>query len=162
MRVERVDPAVTRALRNSVLRPGLPLDAVHWPALEDPEAATFAVIGDDESPLTTVSVLPEPCPWRPDDGPAWRLRGMATTEEARGQGVGRLALDAAVAHVRAEGAVLLWCNARDVALSFYERAGFVVEGAGFVSERDIPHHPMVLALATIGDLFPHSGKFLPK
>ncbi|HMJ74652.1 MAG TPA: GNAT family N-acetyltransferase [Iamia sp.] len=146
MRVERVDPVVTRRLRNAVLRPGLPLDAVHWPALEDPEAATFAVIGDDESPLTTATVLVELCPWRPDDVPAWRLRGMATDDTWRGRGVGRLALDAAVAHVRAEGAALLWCHARDVALSFYERAGFVVEGDGFVSERGIPHHPMTLHL----------------
>lgn len=146
MRVERVEPAVTRALRNTVLRPGQPVDAVHWPGLEDDGAATFAVIGDDGAPLTTVTVLPEPCPWRPDDGPAWRLRGMATAEAARGRGVGRVALDAAVDHVRSEGAALLWCNARDVALTFYERAGFVVEGEGFVNEAGIPHHPMARQL----------------
>ena len=87
-----------------------------------------------------------PCPWRPDVEPAWQLRGMATSDAARGRGVGRLALDAAVEHVRATGAALLWCNARDVALSFYERAGFAIEGDGFVNDHGIPHHPMGLDL----------------
>ncbi|QYG91247.1 GNAT family N-acetyltransferase [Iamia sp. SCSIO 61187] len=146
MRVERVDPVVTRPLRNAVLRPGMDVDAVHWPDIESPDAVTYAVVGDDGAPLTTVTVIPAPCPWRPDDRPAWQLRGMATADEARGRGVGRLALDAAVDHVRATGAALLWCNARDVALSFYARAGFVVEGEGFVNATGIPHHPMALPL----------------
>lgn len=142
MRVERVEALVTRRLRNEVLRPGMDVDGVHWPAIEGGDAVTFAVRDDDDAPLTTVTVIPAPCPWRPDDAPAWQLRGMATAEAARGRGVGRLALDAAVAHVTDAGAALLWCNARDVALSFYERAGFVVEGDGFLSEHGIPHHPM--------------------
>ncbi len=142
MRVEQVDPVVTRALRNTVLRPGMDVAAVHWPDIESEVAVTYAVLGDDDAPLTTVTVIPVPCPWRPDDQPSWQLRGMATAEGARGRGVGRLALDAAVEHLRGEGAVLVWCNARDVALSFYERAGFVVGGDGFVNERGIPHHPM--------------------
>jgi GNAT superfamily N-acetyltransferase len=148
MRVEQVEPRVTRTLRNTVLRPGMDVEAVHWPDIESEAAVTYAVIGDDDAPLTTATVIPVPCPWRPDDRPSWQLRGMATAEEARGRGVGRLALDAAVAHVRGAGAVLVWCNARDVALSFYERAGFVVEGDGFVSERGIPHHPMALDLVS--------------
>ena len=146
MRVEQVEAHVTRGLRNAVLRPGWDPDAVHWPDIESAAAVTYAVLGDDDAPLTTVTVIPAACPWRPDDQPSWQLRGMATADAARGRGVGRLALDASVAHVRAEGAVLVWCNARDVALSFYARAGFVVEGDGFVSETGIPHHPMALVL----------------
>lgn len=146
MRAEQVEPGVTRALRNTVLRPGMDPDAVHWPDIEGPGAVTYAVLGDDEAPLTTATVIPTPCPWRPGHLPAWQLRGMATADVARGRGLGRLALDAALAHVRAEGAVLIWCNARDVALSFYERVGFVVAGDGFVSDRGIPHHPMALDL----------------
>src|SRR5688500_14684813 len=107
MRVERVDPIVTRALRNAVLRPGLDLDAVHWPDIESDTAVTYAVI--DEVPLTTATVIPRPCPWRPEDQPSWQLRGMATAEEARGRGVGRVALDAVVDHARSEGAALVWC-----------------------------------------------------
>lgn len=148
MRVVRVEASVTRALRNVVLRPGFPIDGVYWPDIESGLAVTFAVLDDDDTPLTTVTVMPAACPWR-DDEPAWQLRGMATAEAARGRGVGRLALDAAVDHVREHHAVLLWCNARDVALLFYERAGFVVAGDGFDSEHGIPHHPMALVLQTV-------------
>jgi GNAT superfamily N-acetyltransferase len=125
------------------------VEAVHWPDIESATAVTFAVLGDDDAPLTTVTVIPASCPWRPDVAPSWQLRGMATVETVRGQGVGRLAVDAAVDHARSAGAALLWCNARDVALSFYERAGFVVEGEGFVNDHGIPHHPMALVLAGV-------------
>lgn len=146
MRVERVDPVVTRALRNTVLRPGSDVDAVHWPDIESATAVTFAVVRDDGVPLATATVIPAPCPWRADIQPAWQLRGMATAEEERGRGIGRLALDAAVDHVRATDAALLWCNARDTALTFYERAGFGLEGDGFVTASGVPHHPMALTL----------------
>ena len=148
MEARLVDPLVTRRLRNSVLRPGMDVDADHWPGLDDPAGATFAVLDPDDpdTPVTTVTVRPETCPWRPDEPSPWRLRGMATRETWRGRGVGRVALDASVEHVRGQGGSVLWCNARDVALPFYERAGFVVEGAGFVNERGIPHHPMALDL----------------
>lgn len=146
MRVERVDPGVTRALRNVVLRPGMDVDGDHWPDIERADAVTYAVLDDHATPVSTVTVIPEACPWRPDDLPAWRLRGMATDDAWRGRGVGRVGLDAAVTHVRSEAATLLWCNARVVALSFYERAGFVVEGDEFVNRTGVPHRPMALPL----------------
>ncbi len=143
-----MDQLVTRPLRNAVLRPGQPLDADHWPGLDDPDAATFAVFAPDDPHLavTTVTVRPEPCPWRPAEPAPWRLRGMATLDTWRGRGVGRVALDAAVAHARAEGGSTLWCNARVVALSFYERAGFVIEGDEFLNEAAIAHRPMARPL----------------
>jgi len=70
VRVEQVKPAVTRALRNTVLRPGMDVEAVHWAAIEAEAAVTYAVIGDDDAPLTTATVIPVPCPWRPDDRPS--------------------------------------------------------------------------------------------
>src|SRR5687768_712180 len=106
MRAERVDPCLTRGLRNAVLRPGSDLDAVHWPDVEAADAVTYAVI-EDGAPIATVTVFPEPCPWRPDEPAPWRLRGMATLADRRGRGVGRLVLDAAVAHVRGEGGSLI-------------------------------------------------------
>ena len=49
--------------------------------------------------------------------------------------------------VRASGATVLWCNARDTALGFYARLGFTVYGDGFVTaDSGLPHHVMVCDL----------------
>lgn len=144
-----VPAAATDALRNRVLRPSdPPHDASAWAVFDVAGSATFAVLapatgeGAEPEPIATVTVLPEACPWRPEAAVAWRLRGMATDDGWRGRGVGRLALDAAVAHVAAAGATVLWCNARVGAVPFYERAGFTVDGPEFDIAGIGAHRPM--------------------
>ena len=46
------------------------------------------------------------------------------------------------APLRARGGDLLWCNARVVALGFYERLGFVAEGPEFEIVPIGPHFVM--------------------
>ena len=46
-----------------------------------------------------------------------------------------------------EGFDLVWANARDAALDFYLRHGFVVEGDGFIEHHtQLPHHVVVREL----------------
>lgn len=155
LRVTRVEASATLELRNRVLRPGVPPSEVTWGGDDRPETATLAVLaridGAGERPVATVTVMPEPYPVRPDEVPAWRLRAMATDDGWRGRGVGRLALDAAIALVADAGGVLLWCNARVVALPFYGRAGFTVDGPAFDIEGIGPHHEMSRVIDPVVD-----------
>jgi GNAT superfamily N-acetyltransferase len=150
IRVEQVAPELTYALRQRVLRPHLDISAVRLAGDDDPLTATFAARTPDGEVVGSAIVRPEPCPWRPDDPGAWRLRGMATDEALRGQGVGARVLRAAIAHVVLGGGELVWCNARTPARSFYERAGFEVHGDEWVDPQIGPHvamwrrvHPVV-------------------
>src|ERR1700744_5643626 len=103
--VEVVDPAQTRELRRSVLRPSQPLSdplpgdgmsgAIHFGAVED------GVV------LATCFVYTDPCPGQPGR-PAWRLRQMATWPHRQGQGLGGQVVESAVTALRARGAELLW------------------------------------------------------
>lgn len=144
-RVEQVPVGATVGLRNRVLRPGA-TDSNAWLALDVVGSATFAAYEADRmpdpEPIATVTVQPEPCPWRPEAQTPWRLRGMATADQWRGKGVGRCALDVAIGYVARQGAELLWCNSRVGAVAFYERAGFVVEGDEFEVAGIGPHRPM--------------------
>lgn len=141
-RIDRVSAEETYALRARVLRPGQPLSAVAQEGDDDPLFGFFAARTSDGDVVGTAVVRPEPCPWRPDDPGAWRLRGMATAEAARGQGVGAQVLRATIAHVVLEGGTLVWCNARTPARRFYEREGFVVEGDEWVDPEIGPHLSM--------------------
>ena len=78
------------------------------------------------------SLYREARPGGPEGG--WRIRGMATEPDVRGEGFGAALVVACVEHVAARGGGELWCNARLGAVGFYRGAGFVVAGEEF----DIP------------------------
>lgn len=148
MHVGPVEETLTRELRRSVLRPNLPPGAT-LPGDDVPDAAHFGAIDDDGAVLCTCFVYPDPCPWLPD-APAWRLRQMATAEGLRGRGIGGQVVEAAAEYVRARGATVLWCNARERAVAFYRRHGFVGHGEIFTDERHtIPHLRMWRSLPPV-------------
>ena len=133
MQVREVRPADTVELRRQVLRGGRP---VALPG--DAEPAFHVGVFEGAELLATGNVRVDPAPWEPAV-PAWRLRGMATAPEHRGRGAGALVLDALMAHARAHGGGVLWCNARVPAQRFYERAGLVVRGDPWVDPEIGPH-----------------------
>jgi GNAT superfamily N-acetyltransferase len=145
VRVERVAADLTYPLRGRVLRPGRPPGAARFAVDADPTTASFAALAPDGAVVGTAVVYPDPCAWRPD-AVAWRLRGMATEPGLRGRGTGTRVLAAALAHARAEGAELVWCNARVPARAFYERAGFVVHGDEWEDPEIGPHVAMAVEL----------------
>ncbi|MGO9877170.1 MAG: GNAT family N-acetyltransferase [Acidimicrobiia bacterium] len=142
VQIQRVTAAQTFPLRQRVLRPHDPLDELASPVDDDSETAHFAAI-DEGTVIGAASVQRETAPWAPQlRRSSWRLRGMATAEDRRSQGVGRSVLAAVIEHVRLHGGGLVWCNARLAAVSFYERAGFVARGERWDDPTIGPHIAM--------------------
>jgi GNAT superfamily N-acetyltransferase len=141
LRVSVVDAAATRELRRTVLRPGWPPgSAMHGD--ENPDAVHVAAY-DDDALVGACLILPRPYPLRPDEERAWQLRGMATTPERQGRGIGGLVLAAVLAEVLRRHGRLIWCEARVSAVRFYAQHGFTTEGPEFLhAETGIPHHWM--------------------
>jgi GNAT superfamily N-acetyltransferase len=137
--VTRVAPAVTHPLRARVLRPGRPVAHARLAADDHPDAAAFAAIDRAGTVVGAAIVCPDPCPWRPDHDGAWRLRAMATDPAWRRRGIGAQVVAAVLAHVRAAGGTLVWCQARVTARRFYERAGFAAHGDEWVDPEIGPH-----------------------
>jgi GNAT superfamily N-acetyltransferase len=131
--VRAVDPALTRPLRQRVLRPHESLEELA--SHEPPGVHAVAAFADDE--VVAVGFV---CP---DGEPGeWRIRGMATDERFRGRGAGAQILAALVAHARARGATRVWCNARTPAVSLYARAGFAKQSDEFQIPGIGPHFVM--------------------
>lgn len=137
-----LDPATTRELRRSVLRPNL--DAGQpLPGDDLTNAVHLGAVTDDGSVLSTCFVYPDPCPWQPDRVSAWHLRQLATLPTHRGTGLGGGVLERAVELVRERGAGRLWCYAREAAATFYTRHGFQSYGGVFTDEQyRTPHRRM--------------------
>jgi GNAT superfamily N-acetyltransferase len=138
--IERVTAAATFPLRQRVLRPHETTDALAGAA----ETAHFAVI-EAGRVIGCGMVKPERPPWSPREEGSWRLRGMATDEDRRGEGIGAAVLEAVIDHVAANGGIMIWCSARISATAFYERAGFERRGEVW-DEPDLGPHILMQVL----------------
>lgn len=87
--------------------------------------------------------LPIGCARILDDGAIGR---MAVLKAWRGLGAGRALLDAAIASCRSRGYLDIRLSAQTHAISFYERAGFVVCSGEYL-DAGIPHRDMHLKLS---------------
>ena len=132
-------------IRWRVLRPGFPRETAQFAG--DLDATTFHMgvfLGGD---LVGVSSVYEvACPVEPTATKAMQLRGMATTEEARGSGCGRRLLLACMDYAREKGCDWMWCNARVSAVPFYAKHGWKQRGVEFEIPTVGPHFHMVLQL----------------
>jgi GNAT superfamily N-acetyltransferase len=139
--IRQISLAQTRPLRHTVLRPHQSMADLERAEPED----AFAVGAFRAEELIAVGFI------APHDRAAgsWRVRGMATHLEARGQGAGSAVLQALLEHAQVQGAQLVWCNGRVPALSLYERAGFVAASEPFEVPQIGPH--VVMEWRPVGD-----------
>lgn len=136
-----IEPADVIPLRQLVLRPGQPESACHWPSDDDPTTAHFgAFVGGRLAGIASIYLEPQP---GEADTSAWRLRGMATRPELRGNGIGGMLVLACIEHVENSGGRCIWCNARTPAVRFYERHGFRHVGDEFELPGIGPHFRMI-------------------
>lgn len=121
--IERISAEQTRPLRHLVLWPHIERtedcltdtdfreDAVHLGAFRDGKLLGVCSLFQTRSPK-----LPH--------ARQYRLRAMATHPDVRGLGLGRDLVLSALGEARNLGAEVLWCDAREVAIGFYEKLGF--------------------------------------
>ena len=64
-------------------------------------------------------------------GKQFRLRGMATSENHQGKGMGRKLILKAEGILKERKVDILWFNARIVALDFYSKLGYEIIGEQF-------------------------------
>lgn len=72
----------------------------------------------------------------------YQLRGMATAAKAQGRGYGRMLLEQAEKSLKEKGVRFVWCNARIIALDFYLKMGYEVQGSVFDIPEIGPHMRM--------------------
>lgn len=125
-------------LRQRVLRAPLGLDIYK----DDLEAETEQIIFIyEEDGLVLGCVLLQHA-----DAETFKLRQMAVAPESQGKGIGAALVQAAETYALQTGKKQILLHARNVAIPFYEKSGYVAEGKEF-TEVGIPHHHMRKNLA---------------
>ena len=132
-----------RPLRLEVLRAGMVNQTVHFDGDDDPTTIHLGAFDQDQNNVGVSTWMQRPFPLA-EELKALQLRGMATAVNVQGQGIGALLLVAGQSHGREIGAHLIWANARDAALNFYNRHGYSTVGEGFIETvTQLPHHKVV-------------------
>ncbi|WP_142686159.1 1-(5-phosphoribosyl)-5-[(5-phosphoribosylamino)methylideneamino]imidazole-4-carboxamide isomerase [Chitinophaga polysaccharea] len=121
MNIRKISADDTLQLRRDVLYPNETLDAVKVD--HDEDGLHFGVF-DQGQLVTVVSLFP--------GGESAQFRKLATAPAAQGKGFGRAILAHLADICKKEKIKLLWCNARDTAVTFYDRLGYTRKGDYFV------------------------------
>jgi GNAT superfamily N-acetyltransferase len=145
--IRQVPVSQTYEIRNRLLRPGRPVECVHYDQDKLPSAFHLGAFIDGEH-VGTASYYQLPNEHVLTDAPdiapdcLWQLRGMASEVARRGRGIGTAMLAESYRIIREKGGRVLWCNARLVALEFYKRNGFSILGDEFDVPDIGPHYVM--------------------
>ncbi|GIW77035.1 MAG: putative N-acetyltransferase YitI [Phycisphaerae bacterium] len=137
-------------LRHKLLRDGLPAESARFEADDDPQTVHWAAVVNGRV-IGCVSLVLQAL----EGQPAWQLRGMAVLQEFQRRGIGSQLLRRTEEHViRHAPPGLIWCNAREQAVGFYQRHGWKI-----ISDRfDIPtagaHYRMLKRLVPAHESYP--------
>ncbi len=139
-----INSVEARPVRQQVLRPHQTVEETAFVGDDDPNTFHLGAFAAGELCCIATFMKQDP-----PDGPnpeAWRLRGMATLETWRGNGLASTLVSEGMTRLRARGATRLWFNARTTAADFYLRFGFEVLGEVFELPNIGPHVVMHAAL----------------
>ena len=127
------------ALRQEVLR--TPLGLVFSPEELEKEAHHIHLVGfSDGKLIATASLVPEQF--------SCRMRQVAVHQCMQGQGIGSKLVDFCEAHAIEKGYQFIHCHAREYAVPFYTKKGYLSEG-GYFMEVNIPHVHMRKILSAL-------------
>ncbi len=133
MQVLRIKPIDTHPIRHKMLRPNGTIEDCIFQG--DNDELTFHLGAFVDKKLVSVASFYFERNEKFPDEHQYRLRGMATLPEYQGQGLSSSLLRTAFPVIKQNQCTLLWCNAREKAIGFYEKVGFTSMGELF----SIPH-----------------------
>jgi len=148
MRIERVKAEAVYPLRLEVLRPGGILADCVFAGDDDPDTVHFAAF-NSEGKVEGIASFYQASHPAVHGKRLVQLRGMATHPSVRGEGYGKAIVRFALGFFAGVGGALsektndvMWCNAREVAIPFYETLGFQITAEPFDIPGIGPHRVM--------------------
>jgi GNAT superfamily N-acetyltransferase len=103
------------------------------PGDEDPTAVHLAQLDAAGDVSAAVSYLPHPCPEHPGVRAIY-LWGMAVSPSVQGRGSGRRLMAEVLKRAGTAGMAMLWLDARDSAVGFYEKCGGAAVGDPYMDD----------------------------
>lgn len=139
--VNIIHPHQARPLRHKVLWPHIALEEECNIDIDLREDAIHLATFDAERIVSVGSLFQMDSP-KIDFAKQYRLRAMATDPAYRGQYAGKVLVEKALAILKEKEMDVLWCDAREIAVGFYESLGFVKLPEKYEIPKIGPHYFM--------------------
>ncbi len=136
----KINASETIPVRHAVLRKGKPIASCHFEGDELPATQHFGLSEQDKI-IGVISVFEKKLSGFTDENQA-QMRGMAVLQTHQKMGFGKLLVEHCEQELRCQGVSLIWFNARENAVGFYERLGYHTIGNAFMIEGIGPHYVM--------------------
>ena len=135
--IEKIAFQDTFSVRHPILRTGKPFESCYFEGDELPTTKHFGLFVDKKI-MGVVSIFQIKNDTFISDN-QYQIRGMAVLNEGQKMGYGKLLVEACEHYVLNEKCDLIWFNAREKAVGFYEGLGYKKNGNPF-SIADIGIH----------------------
>jgi GNAT superfamily N-acetyltransferase len=134
----------THSLRLEVLKP--PHEEYEYDYAGDNLETTFHMALFSSNQMVSVASFFEKKCRECESVKSIQLRGMATSRDFQGKGLGAKLVAYAIDEAKSRGYKRMWCNARLKAIPFYEKLGFVVISEAFMVPKVGLHRVMSFPL----------------
>lgn len=138
--IKQLKATATYPVRQPVLRPGLPVSSCIFEGDDLDTTAHFGIYIDDEL-AGILSVFKTKNALFVNEA-QFQIRGMAILPEHQKKGLGDKLLQKAEDYIKSNNGQLVWCNARELAVGFYKKAGYTTIGNTFVIKGVGVHYVM--------------------
>ncbi|MEM6721384.1 MAG: GNAT family N-acetyltransferase [Bacteroidota bacterium] len=142
--IKEISTATAFQVRHPVLRTGKPIESCHFEG--DSLPTTFHLGYYVAEQLVGVVTLMKNTHTKIEDTNAFQLRGMAVLTDFQKRGIGVALVKKGEAMILARGGSLIWMNAREIAVPFYEKLGYKKHGTPFNIPKIGLHFVMVRSL----------------
>tara|TARA_B110000240_G_scaffold143845_1_gene159185 strand:+ start:3643 stop:4086 length:444 start_codon:yes stop_codon:yes gene_type:complete len=129
VKIIHVQAVEVRSLRNLVLRPNQPIESTYYELDEDKKTLHLAC--QEKSKIISIGTFYPQKHKNLSTKKSYRLRGMATDPNYRRRSAASKLMHASFEILKDKDCDVLWCNARLIAIKFYESLGFVKTGNQF-------------------------------
>lgn len=135
--IKKIDFTTTFSVRHPVLRNGKPIETCFFDG-DDLESTIHFGLYYETKLVGVISIFKNKnsifsAPIQ------FQIRGMAVLKECQGKNFGKQLLQQAEKHVRTQKGNLIWFNARENAVPFYQNSGYEIVGDAF-EIKDIGTH----------------------
>ena len=127
--IKEIPALETFSVRHPVLRPGKNIETCHFDGDNLESTRHFGLFIDDE--WAGVASLFKSNSDLFQEKEQFQLRGMAVLEKFQKKGIGESLVKYAEENAKSRSGKLIWFNAREVAVRFYEKMGYQIIGEPF-------------------------------
>jgi len=136
--MKKITAFETIIVRHPILRPGRPIESCHFDGDDLLSTSHFGLFLENQL-AGVISAFKAQNKLFSEEN-QYQIRGMAVLSEFQKKGFGEALLEYCENEIRLKSGNLIWFNARETAIGFYEKSGYEILGDPFEIPDVGPHY----------------------